>query len=72
MVVCTRGKRKLDEAEGRVVVLVSGQAKDPNYIMRYRRRRLKRQKQEEASTHQFFNLISADLKRQPHSFFCTS
>ena len=68
MVVCTRGKRKLDEAEGRVVVLVSGRAKDPNYIMRYRRRRLKRQKQEEASTYQCFNLISADLKRHILSF----
>ena len=67
MVVCTRGKRKLDEAEGRVVVL--SQAKDPNYVIRYfRRRRLKRQKEEAASTYQFFNLISADLKRHILSF----
>ena len=64
--VYTRGKRKLDEENGHVVVL--SQAIDPEHLMRYRRKRLKCRKEEEASTFKFFDLISADLKRHILSF----
>ncbi|GFH62068.1 predicted protein [Chaetoceros tenuissimus] len=65
--VYTRGKRKLDEAEGKVVVIREG-AVDPNLLFRDRRKKSKRQKQEEPSTYKFFDFISADLKRHILSF----
>ena len=67
MVYITRGKRKLKEAEGRVVVL-KDMAFDIDQLIRSLRKKTKRQKEEEASTYQFFNVISADLKRHILSF----
>ncbi|GFH55756.1 predicted protein [Chaetoceros tenuissimus] len=65
--VYTRSKRKLDEEDGQEVVLREG-AIDPDELIRDRRKNSKRQKEEQASIFQFFDLISVDLKRHILSF----
>lgn len=65
----TRGKRKLGERHGLIVVL-KGKT-DPDRIIRKINRKLKRRKKQEASTYEPFNLLSTEVLQHILSFVDT-